>query len=86
MRLCVIGKGAMRNKLKNTAVAVCVLSMGTMSLFAMPTAKEISKVKDLVKDVAASGVKAMKSGEKTPVEDAASQVALAKEAGSEAEK
>ena len=76
----------MQDNLKDVAFAVCVMTMGPMSLFAMPTAKEISKVKDLVKDVAASGVKAMKSGEKTPVEDTASQVALAKEAGSEAEK
>lgn len=76
----------MQNNLKKLAIAVCVFAVGPLPLFSMPTAKEIEKVQGLVNDVTASGLKAMKSGAKKPAEVAADQVALAKEAESEAER
>ena len=73
------------NRLVMMAVAAGA-AMAAMAAMAMPTRQQLAKAQEMVSDVTAADVKALKAGAKKPAEVAAKHMELAAQAGSEAEK
>ena len=67
-------------------VATVVAASAAMVATAMPTKAELQKAQEMVSDVTASNVAALKAKTKTPAEVAAKHMELAGQSGSEAEK
>ena len=76
----------MRKTCMNRLVAVAIAFACCLAAWAMPTKEELMQAQELVKDLTADDVRALKSGAKKPGEVAAAQVALADEAETEAGK
>ena len=62
------------------------LAYGVSAVWAMPTKTELAQAQQLVQDLTAEDLRAMKAGTKTPEEVAAAQLAFANEAETEAGK
>ena len=67
-------------------VAMVVAAGAAVAAVAMPTKAELQKAQEMVSDVTAADVAALKAKSKTPAEVAAKHMELAGQAGSEAEK
>ena len=67
-------------------VAMVVAAGAAMAAVAMPTKAELQKAQEMVSDVTAADVAALRAKSKTPSEVAAKHMELAGQAGSEAEK
>ena len=76
----------MRKTRMNRLVAAAIAFACGLAAWAMPTKEELMQAQELVKDLTADDVRALKSGAKKPGEVAAAQVALADEAETEAGK
>ena len=70
----------------NRLVMMAVAAGAAMAAMAMPTRQQLAKAQEMVSDVTAADVKALKAGAKKPAEVAAKHMELAAQAGSEAEK
>ena len=69
----------MRKTRMNRLVAAAIAFACGLAAWAMPTKEELMQAQELVKDLTADDVRAMKSGAKKPGEVAVAQVALAGE-------
>ena len=76
----------MKKKGMNQLVVAAIAFACGLATWAMPTKEELVQAQELVKDLTADDVRALKSGAKKPEEVAAAQVALADEAETEAGK
>ena len=76
----------MRKTCMNRLVAAAIAFACCLAAWAMPTKEELVQAQELVKDLTADDVRALKSGAKKPGEVAAAQMALADEAETEAGK
>ena len=76
----------MKKKGMNQLVVAAIAFACGLAAWAMPTKEELVQAQELVKDLTADDVRALKSGAKKPEEVAAAQVALADEAETEAGK
>ena len=70
----------------NRLVMMAVAAGAAMAAMAMPTRQQLAKAQEMVSDVTAADVAALKAGAKKPAEVAAKHMELAAQAGSEAEK
>lgn len=70
----------------NRLVMMAVAAGAAMAAMAMPTRQQLAKAQEMVSDVTAADVAALKAGTKKPAEVAAKHMELAAQAGSEAEK
>lgn len=76
----------MQDNLKEVAFAVCVLTVGPLSLFAMPTAKEIDQVRPVIESLMKDDLARMRQGKCKASEVGESAVVLAKAADTQAAK
>ena len=76
---------AKKSTAKRLLAAVCMM-LAAAGAWAMPTKNELAQAQQLVQDLTAEDLRAMKAGTKQPGEVAAAQLALADEAETEAGK
>ena len=70
----------------NRLVMMAVTAGAALAAMAMPTRQQLAKAQEMVSDVTAADVAALKAGAKKPAEVAAKHMELAAQAGSEAER